>query len=295
MGLMQKAISFVMIALCFISLSTRQSWAAADGIDTAVNQDTLRFSIEGTQIMQLNSGGLTINQNWSPAQALTISSNNIWKSQTAGDSTLYLQYNVSNGAVTIGGSGTNNNLNVPNGKVTVGTWNSDSVMTVAPFSQGIPSGWGGYGIHTGDIYINGTAGFGNNGNIKTSIDNAGNAQFSGALQTGTITSSAYYYSSDERLKEDIETFRNPLDVLSNLRGVTYKWKKDHRPSAGVIAQEVEKIIPAAVSTNAEGMKTVEYSELFAPMIESIKVLKDQNAALLKRIEALEAAHSQPSR
>ena len=81
---------------------------------------------------------------------------------------------------------------------------------------------------------------------------------------------AYSQLSDARLKTNIQTFPNAPQVVQQLRGVTFNWKKDGAPSAGVIAQEVEKVMPSAVKTNPDGMKTVDYSQFVAPMIEAIK-------------------------
>jgi hypothetical protein len=60
-------------------------------------------------------------------------------------------------------------------------------------------------------------------------------------------------------------------VVKKLRGVTFNWKKDDTPSTGVIAQDIEKVVPSAVTTDPKtGLKSVEYSQLIAPLIESVK-------------------------
>ena len=53
-------------------------------------------------------------------------------------------------------------------------------------------------------------------------------------------------------------------------GGTFNWKKDGSPSAGVIAQEVEKVMPYAVKTDGKGMKSVDYDQIIGPLIEAIK-------------------------
>ena len=103
----------------------------------------------------------------------------------------------------------------------------------------------------------------------------------------TVQATAYFHLSDERLKDNIETISG-LDLISQLRGVTYDWKETGLPAAGVIAQEVEKVIPSAVSTNEEtGLKSVEYDQLIAPLIEAVKELKAENQSLRARVDALE--------
>ena len=86
--------------------------------------------------------------------------------------------------------------------------------------------------------------------------------------------------SDERLKDNIETLEDGLDKVEQLRGVTYT--KDERKNIGVIAQEVEKILPEIVLTaNDEmGTKSVDYSRLTAVLIEAVKDL----SARVKELE-----------
>ena len=86
--------------------------------------------------------------------------------------------------------------------------------------------------------------------------------------------------SDERLKYNIETIENGLDKVEQLRGVTYT--RDERENIGVIAQEVEKILPEIVLTADDemGTKSVDYSRLTAVLIEAVKDL----SARVKELE-----------
>lgn len=86
--------------------------------------------------------------------------------------------------------------------------------------------------------------------------------------------------SDERLKDNIKTIENGLDKVEQLRGVTYT--RDEKESIGVIAQEVEKILPEIVLTaNDEmGTKSVDYSRITAVLIEAVKEL----SARVKELE-----------
>ena len=101
--------------------------------------------------------------------------------------------------------------------------------------------------------------------------------------------------SDERLKENIENVTGALDKVCGLNGVTFNYKYDGKASAGVIAQEVEKVLPTAVVNRNESIKeeldgeeykTVEYSQLSALFIESIKELKAENEELRAMIKDL---------
>ena len=86
--------------------------------------------------------------------------------------------------------------------------------------------------------------------------------------------------SDERLKDNIETLEDGLDKVEQLRGVTYT--RDERKNIGVIAQEVEKILPEIVLTADDemGTKSVDYSRLTAVLIEAVKDL----SARVKELE-----------
>ena len=86
--------------------------------------------------------------------------------------------------------------------------------------------------------------------------------------------------SDERLKDNIETLTDGLDKVEQLRGVTYT--RDGREDIGVIAQEVEKILPEIVLTADDemGTKSVDYSRLTAVLIEAVKDL----SARVKELE-----------
>ena len=86
--------------------------------------------------------------------------------------------------------------------------------------------------------------------------------------------------SDERLKDNIETLEDGLDKVEQLRGVTYT--RDEKENIGVIAQEVEKILPEIVLTADDemGTKSVDYSRLTAVLIEAVKDL----SARVKELE-----------
>ena len=99
----------------------------------------------------------------------------------------------------------------------------------------------------------------------------------GAIRaTGDITA-----FSDERVKEDVNTIENASEKVSKLRGVSYKKIGEGNLRIGVIAQEIEKVMPEVVYTDPKGMKSVAYANLVGLLIES-------NKELQKRIEILEA-------
>lgn len=99
-----------------------------------------------------------------------------------------------------------------------------------------------------------------------------NSTFSGDDLTvqGDVTS-----ISDVRTKENIETITDGLEIVDSLRGVRYnKIGKEDR-KVGVIAQEVEEVLPEVINTDDEGMKSVDYGKMVGVLIEAIKDLKSE--------------------
>ena len=103
---------------------------------------------------------------------------------------------------------------------------------------------------------------------------------------GTIVASddiTAFYSSDSRLKENIETISNALNMVSQIRGVRYDWNntaKEMYPEKtsrdmGVIAQELEIVAPELVTTRDTGYKAVKYEKIVAILIEAVKELKQE--------------------
>ena len=95
-----------------------------------------------------------------------------------------------------------------------------------------------------------------------------------------------YYSSDKRLKDNLIKIGNPLDKISQLNGYEFDWiakegiHENEGHDVGVIAQEVEKVLPEVVQTRESGYKAVKYEKIVPLLIESIKELK-------QRVEELE--------
>lgn len=99
--------------------------------------------------------------------------------------------------------------------------------------------------------------------------------FSGSFTaTGDIT--AY---SDENLKYNIATIDGALGKVEGIRGVTWNRKEDDSRATGVVAQELETVLPEAVHTDAKGMKSVAYGNITGLLIEAVKELSAQVAEL----------------
>jgi type II secretory pathway pseudopilin PulG len=102
-----------------------------------------------------------------------------------------------------------------------------------------------------------------------------------------ITASAYYYTSDERLKENIQDL-DGWSVLKDLSPKSYRYKKDGRESMGLIAQEVEEILPHLVQEDEDGMKSVSYMDLIGPLIDVVQDLYTENKRLAEGMRFLES-------
>jgi len=108
----------------------------------------------------------------------------------------------------------------------------------------------------------------------------------GELQvTGDITA---FYSSDERLKDNITPIDDPLAKVLSLGGYTFDWNENTNnegTETGVIAQEVEALgLPGIVTTRDNGYKAVRYEKLVPLLIEAIKELSDKVEALEQKLQ-----------
>jgi hypothetical protein len=98
--------------------------------------------------------------------------------------------------------------------------------------------------------------------------------------TGILSAVTFNSTSDINQKNNVETVINAQDILDQLRGVRFTWRDNNLPSLGVIAQEVETVLPELVG-ETDGVKSVNYSGLTAVLIETVKNLSE-------RVKALEA-------
>jgi len=91
--------------------------------------------------------------------------------------------------------------------------------------------------------------------------------------SGTLNATELNATSDETLKENIKTIENAIEVVNQLNGVEFDWKESKDRSMGVIAQEVEKILPHLVRTGES--KSVNYNGLIGVLIEVVKEQQKQ--------------------
>ena len=236
-----------------------------NGVDI-INSYSDLSSLTDTKISSLAAGNLLIYD----------SSNTEWV-----NSTLTAGSNVSisnaDGAVTISSSHTwtdvggpayaaqNNGqvLKVQNGAL---TWASDLDEYVTPAG----------GAST-QIQYN------NNGNFAGSA----NLTFDGTNLSckGDITA---YASSDARLKNNILNISSPIEKIKQINGVNFEWSKDQSVYAGkdigVIAQDIEKVLPEAVSEREDGYLAVKYEKIIPLLIEAIKDQQKEIEILKSKIK-----------
>ena len=118
----------------------------------------------------------------------------------------------------------------------------------------------------------------------------------------TWCTSGTWAGSDVRYKKNIEKLNGSLEKILKLRGVSYEWKTEEfknngfndGETIGLIAQELEKVIPELVMTGPDGFKAVAYDKLTAVIIEGMKEqqsqienLKQENEKLREEVSEIE--------
>ncbi len=163
--------------------------------------------------------------------------------------------------------------------------------------------------YNGDLYANNFVGTINGNNSATANtpntlvlrDSSGNisANVSTFTEVRSYGDIIAYYSSDERLKENVISIQSPIDKIKKINGYTFDWTDEYLNSKGVvdnyffkkhdigvIAQEIEVVLPELVVTKPDGYKAVKYEKLVALLIESIKEQQKSIEALQSQIDEL---------
>jgi len=125
--------------------------------------------------------------------------------------------------------------------------------------------------------------FGTDNQIDFYVDNTNDMRLEsdGDLHVeGDVIAASTTISSDEKLKENIEEYSDALDKIKQLKGVSFDWKKDGSKSGGVIAQDVQKVLPELVENvkdlnGDDSHLAVNYNGLIGLLLQSIKELSDK--------------------
>ena len=139
------------------------------------------------------------------------------------------------------------------------------------------------------------------GDISGVADNGHAVMITGTLHVSSVIRSANdvvaYYSSDERLKKNIKTIENPIEKVKKLRGVEYEWNdkqdiyEEGSKDSGIIAQDVQKILPQLVSKTHTGYLGVRHDRLVGLLVEAIKDQQDQIDEMKDQIKELKDGSS----
>jgi|GEM_PF-3836137 len=111
---------------------------------------------------------------------------------------------------------------------------------------------------------------------------------------GIIRGTELLTGSDAKFKKDIQTIKNPMEIISNLRGTTYSftdqpiegWDFAEGKHSGFIAQELEQDLPHVVFTDEQGFKSVNYIEIMPYLVEGMKQMSDEKAELERKVDEL---------
>ena len=177
--------------------------------------------------------------NMQPAGVIALGTNSVISGQPAGGEN-------GGGSIVLNGA-MNNPLLPPNPLLQL--TGDCSVSDALPAFPPAPNCTGVLQISHGDIYL-----------------------YNGILQSPTFS----YAASDARLKINIMALTDPLADVMKLKPVSFKYKANGKESIGVIAQDLEKVYPQLVLQGRDGMRSVAYDGLIAPLIGSVQELKKEN-------------------
>ena len=111
------------------------------------------------------------------------------------------------------------------------------------------------------------------------------------LFTGNITA---YYSSDITLKDNVRPIESAIFKVQQIRGVTFDWnekssklQQEKGHDVGLIAQEVEKVLPEVIQIREDGIKAIAYEKVVPLLVEAIKEQQTLIEDLSNRIKTLE--------
>jgi hypothetical protein len=166
--------------------------------------------------------------------------------------------------------------------------------------------------NSGFLVANSAASYANSGfskanNALTAASNTSTSVQFGSLGIGTAASGTSgeiratnevtaYYSSDARLKENVQTIENALDKLRQLNGVMFDWTDEiimqrggedgyfvRKHDTGLIAQQVEEVLPEVVANREDGYKAIKYEKMAGLIIQGINELSDEIKTIKERL------------
>jgi hypothetical protein len=240
------------------------------------------------------SGGATVNNSPSGTYYPTMSSATSGTFSTAYVSSTVLTFATSTGtlsATAFSGSGANltslNASNLSSGTVPVSLLGSSGTRDATTYLRG-DNTWatvsGGATLNnspSGTLYP--TMSSATSGTYSTAYTSSSALTFT--TSTGTLSATQFTSLSDVSKKKNIRPIENAIEITKKLEGVRFDWKDTDAPSIGVIAQEIEKVLPEVVSTNNKGLKSVSYGNIVGVLIEAIKEQQVRIEELERKLNA----------
>ena len=237
----------------------------------------------------IESGGATFNGT---------SGSTVLKASTTASGTLTLPAETGT-LVSTGSTGVINSTMLIDGAITNADINASAAIAVSKLASSTISGvtlgnnlnslsFGSF--LTAESFYNGSAAV--SVSVAATTANTANTvvarDASGDFTAGTINCSYLNATfdinsaSDQNLKTNIKTIENSVETLNSLRGVSFDWKSTNKSSYGVVAQELEKVLPDLVSRN-DGGRSVNYNGLIGFLIEAVKELSAEVEELKKKV------------
>jgi hypothetical protein len=201
------------------------------------------------------------------------------------------------GAVSLGSSVTLNNAGVTSNVAGTGISVSGATGAVTITNTGVTSAVAGTGVSvsgaTGAVTISIGQAVATSSDVRFNSLGIGMAASTTAGRIDASGDIVAYSTSDKNFKENITPIANALDKISKISGNTYDWKADMKEfhgfegnDVGVIAQEIEEVLPQLVTTRETGYKAVKYDKLVALLIEGIKEQQQQIHSLTIEVQEL---------
>lgn len=277
------------------NLTVEGSTTTIDTINVAVKDHNIELAVTDSPSDSTANGGGIILKGDSDKNLLWNSSSNAWESNVG--------------------------LNIISGSVGIGTTNpTEALQVVGVVHATVPEDVNAYSRLTyggGDTKVDGTGDnrlfqpafimhrVGEDGSSERTVSihtdresyiNGGNVGIGTATPSsklevaGDIKAAGdviAFSASDQRLKNNISNITNPISKLNQINGVNFEWSKDQSihsgKDVGVIAQEVQKVLPEAVTERQDGNLAVKYEKIIPLLVEAIKDQQKQIEELKKKL------------
>jgi hypothetical protein len=254
-------------------ISTTRTLSIATG---GVTNDMLAGSIANAKLTNSTISGISLGSNLATLTIGTGLSGTSYNGSTG--------VTIANTGVTSNVAGTGISVSGATGAVTI--TNTGVTSAVAGTGVGVSAGTGAVTISIGQAVATSS-------NVQFNSLGVGMAASATTGRIDATNDIVAYSSSDKRFKDNIKPIENPLEKISKISGNTFDWKEENKiehgyegNDVGVIAQEIEAVLPQLVQTRESGYKAVKYDKLVALLIEGIKEQQIQINDMKVEIENL---------